>query len=135
MSLTRLLLIAVVALGIGVLIGNAVVMRDKSDPKQVAAQDRCQQDVVKRLAAPDTATLSEVKVEPAELDPETTDLSALSRDTFKDVDRSRISVRNVAGVVQAPNAYGQTLKDPFSCRAYFVDDKLADTLVVFEHDH
>ena len=135
MSLTRLLLIAVVALGIGVLIGNAVVMRDKSDPNQVAAQDRCQQDVVKRLAAPDTATLSEVRVEPAELDPETTDLSALSRDTFKDVDRSRISVRNVTGVVQAPNAYGQTLKDPFSCRAYFVDDKLADTLVVFKHDH
>lgn len=135
MSGTRLLLIAVVALGIGMVIGNALVLREKSDPNQAAAQQRCEQDVLGRLAAPDTGQLSDVKVEPAQLDPDTTDLSALGRETLKGVDRSHITVRTVTGIVQAPNAFGDMLKDPFTCRAYFVDDKLADTLVVFEHDH
>ncbi|MCW1957246.1 MAG: hypothetical protein KIH64_001600 [Mycobacterium sp.] len=135
MSGMRLVLIAVVALGIGMLIGNAVVMRDKADPDQVAAQERCEQDVLKRLAAPDTAELVEVKVTTAQLDPETTDLSALGRDGLKGVDRAKITVRAVSGVVKAPNAFGQMLNDPFTCRAYFVDDTLTDTLVVFEHDH
>ncbi len=135
MSGTRLLLIAVVALGIGMLIGNAVVMRDKGDSSQQAAQERCEKDVRGRLAAPDTAKLTEVKVESAQLDPQTTDLSALGRESLKGIDRSRITVRAVNGVVQAPNAYGQTINDPFTCRAYFVDDNLIDTLVVFEHAH
>lgn len=133
MSATRLLLIAFVALGIGMVIGNAVVMR--GDANERAAQDRCQQDVLNRLAAPSTAKLSEVKVASAQLDPQTTDLSPLSRDSLKGADQSRITVRSVTGVVQAPNAFGETLNDPFTCRAYFVDDKLADTLVVFEHAH
>jgi hypothetical protein len=37
--------------------------------------------------------------------------------------------------VSAPNAFGDTLTDPFTCRAYFVDGTLTETLVVFEHDH
>jgi hypothetical protein len=41
----------------------------------------------------------------------------------------------VTGTVSAPNAFGDTLTDPFTCRAYFVDDTLTETLVVFEHDH
>lgn len=135
MSGTRLLVIAFVALGIGMLIGNAVVMRDSGDPSQAAAQERCEKDVLGRLAVPESGKLIEVKVEAAELDPETTDLSALSRDGLKGVDRSRIAVRAVNGTVQAPNAFGDTLSDPFTCRAYFVDDKLTDTLVVFGHDH
>lgn len=135
MSATRLLLIAVVALGIGMLIGNAFVMREAADPHQRAAQDRCEQDVLSRLPSRDKAKLADVTVSPAELDPETTDLSALSRESLKDVDRARISVRAVSGVVEAPNAFGETLKDPFTCRAYFVDGNLSDTLVLFEHDH
>lgn len=135
MSATRLLLIAVVALGIGIVIGNAVVMRDSGSPNNSAAQERCEKDVLGRLPAPEKAKLTDVKVAPAELDPETTDLSALGREGLKGIDRSRITVRSVNGVVQAPNAFGDTLNDPFTCRAYFVDDTLTDTLVVFEHDH
>ncbi len=135
MSGTRLLVIAFVALGIGMLIGNAVVVRDGGDPNQAAAQERCEKDVLGRLAAPETGKLTDVKVEAAQLDPETTDLSVLGRDGFKGIDHSRIAVRAVTGTVQAPNAFGDTLSDPFTCRAYFVDDKLTDTLVVFGHDH
>jgi hypothetical protein len=135
MSGTRLLVIAFVALGIGMLIGNAVVMRDRVDPNQAAAQERCEKEVVGRLAAPETGKLTDVKVEAAQLDPETTDFSVLSREGLKGVDHSRIIVRAVTGAVQAPNAFGDTLSDPFTCRAYFVDDKLTDTLVIFGHDH
>ena len=135
MSATRLLLIAVIALGIGMVIGNAVVMREKGDPNQAVAQERCEKDVLGRLAAPETGKLTDVKVDSAQLDPQTTDFSALSREGLKGVDHSRIVVRAVTGKVQAPNAFGDILTDPFTCRAYFVDDKLTDTLVVFEHDH
>lgn len=135
MSATRLLLIAVVALGIGIVIGNAVVMRDSGSPSVSAAQQRCEKDVLGRLPSPDKAMLTDVKVGTAQLDPETTDLSSLSREGLKGIDRSRITVRSVTGVVRAPNAFGDTLNDPFTCRVYFVDDTLTDTLVVFEHEH
>lgn len=134
MSRTRLLLIAAAALFIGMAIGNAFVMRD-GGPNDRAVQERCEKDLRGRLASPDTAKLVDVKVTESQLDPETTDLSALTRATLKDADHSHINVRSVTGVVQAPNAFGQTLNDPFICRAYFVDGTLTDTLVVFEHDH
>jgi hypothetical protein len=105
------------------------------DPYQRAAQQRCEQDVLGRLAAPSTGALSEVAVSPSELDPEITDLSTLSRETLQGVDRSRITVLAVTGTVSAPNAFGDTLVDPFTCRAYFVDATLTETLVIFEHDH
>lgn len=136
MSRARLVLFALLALGAAALAGVVIAMRESGgDPNQQAAQQRCEQDVLGRLAAPSTGTLSEVAVGPSELDPEITDLSPLSRETLKGVERSRISVLAVSGTVQAPNAFGDTLTDPFTCRAYFVDDTLTETLVVFEHKH
>jgi len=63
------------------------------------------------------------------------DLFALLDDPLKRVDHSRITVWNVSGVVDAPNAFGAMIHDPFSCRAYFIDGNLAHTLVLFDHDH
>lgn len=128
MSLSRLVLIAVVALGIGMMIGNAFVMRESGNPNQQAAQERCEQDVLGRLSSRDKATVSQMTVAPAQLESEGSDRTALGRDSLKGVDRSRISVRSVTGVVQTPGA----ADDPFTCRAYFVDDTLTDTQVVFE---
>lgn len=133
MSRTRLFLIAVVALFIGLMIGNAVTTREA--PNRRVAQERCENDVLARLPSANSAKVAEVTVAESQLDPETTDLSALSRDSLKGVDRSSITVRSVSGIVQAPNAFGDTLNDPFTCRAYFVGDKLVETLVVFEHAH
>ena len=136
MSRRRILLFAVLALGAAVLAAAVIALREPGmDPYQQAAQQRCEQDVLGRLAAPSTGTLSEVAVSPSELDPEITDLSTLSRETLQGVDRSRITVLAVSGTVSAPNAFGDTLADPFTCRAYFVDGTLTETLVVFEHDH
>jgi hypothetical protein len=136
MSRRRILLFAVLALGAAVLAAAVIALREPGiDPYQQAAQQRCEQDVLGRLAAPSTGTLSEVAVSPSELDPEITDLSTLSRETLEGVDRSRITVLAVSGTVSAPNAFGDILADPFTCRAYFVDGTLAETLVVFEHDH
>jgi hypothetical protein len=43
---------------------------------------------------------------------------------------------NVSGVVDVNgDAFGATMHDPFSCRAYFIDGNLAHTLVLFDHDH
>ena len=61
--------------------------------------------------------------------------SLFSGGRLNGVDHSRISVQSVEGVVVAPNEVGGTLHDPFTCRAYFVDGDLVDTLVVFDHDH
>ncbi|MFY9918238.1 MAG: hypothetical protein WAL26_07565 [Mycobacterium sp.] len=106
------------------------------DTRERAAQQRCERDVVARLVAPSTAKLSNVTVTSAQLDPEVMDLFSLSSGgPLNDVDHSRISVRSVEGVVEAPNEVGGTLHDPFKCRAYFVDGDLVDTLVVFDHDH
>jgi hypothetical protein len=136
MSRRRILLFAMLALGAAVLAAVVIALREPGiDPYQQAAQQRCEQEVLGRLAAPSTGSLSEIAVSPSELDPEITDLSTLSRETLAGLDRSRITVLAVTGTVSAPNAFGDTLVDPFTCRAYFVDGTLTETLVVFEHDH
>jgi hypothetical protein len=99
------------------------------------AQDRCEPEVLNRLAEPSTAKLSNVEVASTVLDPDSKDLFSLLDDPLKGVDHSRITVWNVSGVVDAPNAFGATMHDPFSCRAYFIDGNLAHTLVLFDHDH
>lgn len=104
--------------------------------KELTAQDRCESDVLKRLAAPSTAKLSNIEVASTDLDPDSKDLFSLLEDQLKGVDYSRITVLNVSGVVDVKgDAFGATIQDPFSCRAYFIDGNLAHTLVVFDHDH
>lgn len=106
------------------------------DTPEHAAQQRCERDVVARMVTPSTAKLSDVTVTAAQLDPEVMDLFAvLSGGSLNGIDHSRISVRSVGGVVEVPSEVGGTLRDPFTCRAYFVDGDLVDTLVVFDHDH
>jgi hypothetical protein len=101
-----------------------------------AAQDRCESDVQKRLASPSTAKLSNIEVAGTVLDPDSKDLFSLLDDPLKGVDPSRITVLNVSGVVDVNgDAFGATIHDPFSCRAYFIDGNLANTLVLFDHDH
>ncbi|QZT54992.1 hypothetical protein [Mycolicibacterium austroafricanum] len=122
--------IAIISRGFGLIDSGSV------DPRGRAAQQRCERDVVARLVAPSTAKLTDVTVTSAQLDPEVMDLfSLLSGGRLNGVDHSRISVQSVEGVVVAPNEMGGTLHDPFTCRAYFVDGDLVDTLVVFDHDH
>jgi hypothetical protein len=104
--------------------------------KELTAQDRCESDVLKRLASPSTAKLSNVGVASTVLDPDSKDLFSLLDDPLKGVDHSRITVLNVSGVVDVNgDAFGATIHDPFSCRAYFIDGNLANTLVLFDHDH
>jgi hypothetical protein len=100
------------------------------------AQDRCEPEVLNRLAEPSTAKLSNVEVASTVLDPDSKDLFSLLDDPLKGVDHSRITVLNVSGVVEVNgDAFGATIHDPFSCRAYFIDGNLAHTLVLFDHDH
>jgi hypothetical protein len=100
------------------------------------ARQRCEADVRTRLVAPTTAQLSEVQSTVSELDPDSRDLFPLTLNApLKGIDHSRITVWNVTGVVNAQSEVGSTIHDPFICRAYFVDGSLADTLVVFDHDH
>lgn len=139
----RALLLAAAAMCGAILAGIAIATRGfglidstSLDTRERAAQQRCERDVVARLVAPSTAKLSDVTVTSAQLDPEVMDLfSLLDGGPLNGVDHSRISVRSVEGVVEAPNEVGGTLHDPFTCRAYFVDGDLVDTLVVFDHDH
>ena len=140
---TRALLLAAAAMCGAILAVIAITTRGfgfieatSVDTRERAAQQRCERDVVARLVAPSTAKLSNVTVTSAQLDPEVMDLFSLtSGGPLNGVDHSRISVRSVEGVVEAPNEVGGTLHDPFTCRAYFVDGDLADTLVVFDPDH
>jgi hypothetical protein len=99
------------------------------------AQDRCESEVLNGLASPSTAKLSNVEAVSTALDPDSKDLFSLLDDPLKGVDHSRITVSNVSGVVDAQNAFGATIHDPFSCRAYFIDGNLVHTLVLFDHDH
>ena len=99
------------------------------------AQGRCEPEILNRLASPSTAKLSNVEAANTVLDPDSKDLFALLDDPLKGVDHSRITVWNVSGVVDAQNAFGAMIQDPFSCRAYFIDGNLAHTLVLFDHDH
>ena len=125
-----LAVIALVTRGFG--LANST---DRSS-KELTAQDRCESDVLKRLASPSTAKLSNVEVASTVLDPDSKDLFSLLDDPLKGVDHSRITVLNVSGVVDVNgDAFGATIHDPFSCRAYFIDGNLANTLVLFDHDH
>lgn len=100
------------------------------------AQQRCESEVLKRLVAPDTATISDVRTETSTLDVEGRDFSSLAAsEPLKGIDTSRISVLNVSGVANAPSEVGTTIQDRFDCRAYFVDSALVHTLVVFDHGH
>ena len=100
------------------------------------AQDRCEPEVLNRLAESSTAKLSNVEVASTVLDPDSKDLFSLLDAPLQGVDHSRITVLNVSGVVDVNgDAFGATIHDPFSCRAYFVDGNLAHTLVLFDHDH
>jgi len=100
-----------------------------------AAQDRCESEVLNRLASPSTAKLSNVEAVSTALDPDSMDLFSLLDDPLKGVDHSRITVSSVSGAVDAQNAFGATIHDPFSCRAYFIDGNLVHTLLLFDHDH
>ena len=104
--------------------------------KELAAQNRCESDVLKQLASPSTAKLSNVEAASTVLDPDSKDLFSLLDDPLKGVEHSRITVLNVSGVVDVNgDAFGATMHDPFSCRAYFIDGNLAHTLVLFDRDH
>ena len=102
------------------------------DTGERVARERCERDVLARLVSSSTATLSDVTLTSSQLDPQVMDLFALTDGPLNGVDHSRITVRNVEDVVEAPSEVGGTLHEPFTCRAYFVDDDLADTLVVFD---
>lgn len=100
------------------------------------AQQRCASDVLRRLVSPDKAELSDVRTETSSLDVDGRDFSSLNAsEPLKGVDASRITVLNVSGVANLPSEVGSTIRDHFDCRAYFVDDTLAHTLVVFDHGH
>lgn len=100
------------------------------------AQQHCQADVMKRLASPDRATISDVRADTASLDSDGRDFSSLNAsEPLKGIDRTRITVLNVSGVANTASEVGSTIKDHFDCRAYFVDGALTHTLVVFDHAH
>lgn len=115
--------------------GFGLISSDEPPSNQRTAQDRCEAEVLNRLVSPTSAKLSNVETATSVLDPDSKDLFTLLGDSLKGVDHSRIAVWNVSGVVDVPNEVGGTIHDPFNCRAYFVDGDLADTLVLFEHDH
>lgn len=101
-----------------------------------AAEARCATDVRGKLVSPEAAKLSDLKTELGDLEPDSRDLFPLTTDQpLKGIEHSRITVWNVSGIVDAQTEAGSTIHDPFTCRAYFVDGNLADTLVVFEREH
>ena len=103
---------------------------------QDVARDRCQADVRKQLASPTSAQLSDVRAVAGALESDGRDLFPLTmNEPLKGVDAARITVWNVSGTVDAQAEAGGTIHDPFTCRAYFVDGSLADTLVLFDHAH
>lgn len=105
-------------------------------PAQDVARERCQADVRKQLASPETAQLSDVRSAAGGLQADGQDMFPLMTDEpLKGVDHSRITVWNVSGMIDAKAEAGGTIHDPFTCRAYFVDGNLADTLVLFDHAH
>lgn len=126
--------IVAIAIGVGAL--RAKDADDHPPSAEQMAQQRCQSEVMKRLVAPDKAALAEIRTETGTLDPEGRDYSPLATSAaLKGVDPYDITVLNVSGVVNAPSEIGSTIEDHFDCRAYFVNDTLADVLIVFDHDH
>ncbi len=109
---------------------------DAGPTAEQSALQRCQTDVLNKVVSPSTVHLSDLRAEASTLDVDGRDLFSLTlEEPLKNVDRSRITVLNVSGVVNAPTEVGSTLQDHFDCRAYFVDGSLAHTLVLFEHTH
>lgn len=101
-----------------------------------AAQHQCETEVIKRLASPDKATISDTLTESSTLDPDGRDFSSLTAsEPLKSLADSRITVLNVSGVANTESEVGTTIQDHFDCRAYFVDGALTHTLVVFDHGH
>lgn len=138
----RVWLIAAAAVCVVILVVTALATRGfglanstDRNSNESTAQDRCQSEVLNKLASPSTAKLSNVEAVSTALDPDSKDLFSLLDDPLKGVDHSRITVSNVSGVVDAQNAFGATIHDPFSCRAFFIDGNLVRTLVLFDHDH
>lgn len=126
--------VAVAIAGVGAL--RAKDANDHPPSAEQMAQQRCQSEVMKRLVAPDKAALAEIRTETGTLDPEGRDYSPLATSAaLKGVDASDITVLNVSGVVNAPSEIGSTIEDHFDCRAYFVNDTLADVLIIFDHGH
>lgn len=100
-----------------------------------AAQQRCEVDVVNRLASPSTAQISEINATSDVLDADSRDLFSLLEPPLKGIDQSRIRVWNVAGVVNSENDFGDSMRTPFTCRVYFLDGNLMRTLVLLDHHH
>ena len=71
---------------------------DTTDSAEQTAQDRCESELLKRLASPSTASLSNIEATRSVLDPDSQDLFSLLDDPLKGIDRSRITVWNVSGV-------------------------------------
>ena len=103
--------------------------------KDDAAQQRCEVDVINRLASPATAQISEIDARSDVLDTNSRDLFSLLDPPLKGIDQSRIEVWNVAGIVLSKNDFGSTMQTPFTCRAYFRDGDLVHTLVLLDHHH
>jgi hypothetical protein len=125
--------VVVIAAVIGVL-----AVRDPGQPAPSegdAAQQRCEVDVVNRLASPSTARIAEIGATSDVLDVDSRDLFSLLEPPLKGVDQSRIKVWNVAGVVDSMNDFGDLMHTPFTCRAYFLDGQLVHTLVLLDHNH
>jgi hypothetical protein len=121
---------------IGVKTRGFGLMSPEPRPAQDVARDRCQDDVRKQLASPDSAQLSGVRSVAGELETDGQDMFPLMMDEpLKGVDHSRITVWNVSGTIDAKAEAGGTIHDPFTCRAYFVDGNRVDTLVLFDHAH
>lgn len=139
----RAWLVAAAVGGVAVVVVSAVATggfglansRDHTAPSRTV-QDRCESDVLGQLPSPSKARLSNVKAETAALDPDTKDFSSLHEDPLKGVNHSRITVLNISGVVNIDgDAFGNAMRDPFSCRAYFIDNNLVHILVAFDHEH
>lgn len=132
-SAATIALIAVATHGFGLVESKGPA--DIAESQRRTAQGRCESAVFERLAAPSEADLSNVVTARSVLEPDSRDLFPLLDDPLKGVDRSRVTVWNVSGIADAQNAFGSTIHDRFTCRAYFIDADLATTLVVFDHDH
>lgn len=124
---------AAVAVGIGT---GSLKLPGSGTAAERSAQSRCESEVTKRLAAPDRARLTDIRIENSTLDLEGRDLFPVTlQEPLKDVATARISVLNVSGVVNAQTEVGSTIQDHFNCRAYFIDGSLKHTLVVFDESH
>lgn len=113
---------AVVILAVAVVIAVKTHGFGLANSDERIAQQRCESDVRAQLASPSTAKLSDVTSAISELDPDSRDMFPLMvNEPLKGVDHARITVWNVSGMVDAQTEVGTVIRDPFTCRAYFVD--------------